>query len=422
MKRIALLSLVAFMAMGTAYADIDNLDIGGDLMAEYFFSSELQAKDSETDFLRTEGHLWFQADLDDNVMARISLEFDRALGNLNSPNPNSNDLSLFGSDDLDLFLEEAFIKVADISGSGLTLSVGRQFLNFGDNSAANDFNGWWGPGFIISDGNPGSPASIAQLGSYEIDPFDAIVATYELENAALNVIYARAAEDFSANNNDDIGVTALYGSYFGIEGHQIDAYFTWTDNNSNVDVDESMIIGARAAGDIMPELAYKVEVAYQFQDDNNPLLEVDALAIQAGINYHPDMDYNPNIGFIYTFLEGDNGGGFFAMDGKTYGLLADSVLGAGQITNANIFNLNGGWEPMQDVAWTADLYYIMLDEDVLIAGVGEDDGGFEIDTQIDYRFNDNLTTFLGGGVYFLGDATGRDDEAYFFRTGMKVNF
>jgi len=419
MKKIALLTLAACLAMSPAYADIDNMDIGGSIMAEYFFSSELVGTDSETDFLRTEGMLWFQADLDDNVMARISIEFDRAMDSSQGWGRNDLAASSFGGfDNLDLFLEEAFVKVADIAGSGFTFTVGRQFLNFGDDPNADNFNRWWGPGFVISDSDPMSPGSLAQLGSYEIDPFDAVVVSYEMEDFAISGIYARTIEDYDSFVNDDSAVTALYGSYFGIEGHQIDQYVAWEDNN--IGSSNTLVFGGRASGDITPDFAYKAEVAYQMDDDNlNPAAEVEGLAIQAGINYHPEFEYNPNIGLLYTFLEGDNGDGPRFMDGKTYGLLADSFAW-GQLTNAHVFNLNGGFEPMESVAWTADLYYIIMDDDLPVTN--DDDGGFEVDSQIDYRFNDNLTTFLGGGVYFIGDAYGRDDEAYFFRTGLKVAF
>ena len=99
-------------------------------------------------------------------------------------------------------------------------------------------------------------------------------------------------------------------------------------------------------------------------------------------------------------------------------------------TNMHVFNLNGGLLLNEDVAWTLDLYYLMLEED---DALGDDTVGFEVDTQIDYRFNDNLTTFIGGGVFFPDDAAenaanaaagtlGNDDEALFFRAGVKVNF
>jgi len=436
MKRIALLSVLGLMAMGTAYADIDNMNIGGDFMAEYFFANDATslgaaAKD-EADFIRTEGHLWFQADLDDNVMARISLEFDRALDQQTSNNYGFGGARFGSTGGLDVFLEEAFVKVSDIAGSGFSASVGRQFLNFGDDPNADNFNRWWGPGFIIADGNPDCPFLLTDMGSYEIDPFDAIVVSYSTEVASASVVYARAFEDNFVGINSDSALTALYGSYFGFEGHQIDAYFTWADNNQDKTLNEGnrYIFGLRAAGDIMPEVAYKVEGAYQIDESGNSFApEFSAFAVQAGLNYHPDVNLKPNVGFLYTFLQGDKDkgvvGGFEApFEGKTFGLLYEGLsknYGLGYFSNTNVFNLNGGFEPYQNIAWTADLYYFLLDEKNPVTN--DDEGSFEIDSQIDYKFNDNLTTFVGGGVLFPGDGLMLNaDDAAFFRTGVKVKF
>lgn len=458
MKKVTILTMASFLMFGAvaSQAAIDNIDIGGDFMMEYFFGDNtvdlLSDADDEIDFIRTEFHLWFQADLDDNVMARISLEGDRAL-NQWQYNPTTASLGLNtlvpGTvGDLEIFIEEAFVKVKDIGGYGFSISAGRQFLNYGDDPLADNFNQWWGPGFIIADSLTNDPLLLAQLGSYEIDPFDAIVLSWENEMYRVDVMHARDVEDNLLGNNgtftnDDATLWAIYGSYFGFENHQIDLYATFNDQNSgnsgmgSIGFDgEKYIIGARAAGDITEEVAYKAEVAYQFEDNSiNSNLEADAFGAQAGINYHPGLEYNPNVGLIYTFLQqdGDSWTGFSApFEGKTYGLLFEgfakivpaSIASPVSFTNMHVFNLNGGFEPMEDVAWTLDFYYFLLQDDL---GLNiSDDAGFEVDTQVDYRFNDNLTTFLGGGVYIPGDAVddwlGTDDEAYFFRTGVKVAF
>ncbi|HOL96823.1 MAG TPA: alginate export family protein, partial [bacterium] len=276
MKKVTLLTLASFLMFGAvaSQAAIDNIDIGGDFMLEYFFGENTvdlndDVKD-ETDFLRTEFHLWFQADLDDNVMARISLEGDRALNQL-QPGLNTLNAGTFG--DLEIFIEEAFIKVMDIGGYGFSISAGRQFLNYGDDPLADNFNQWWGPGFIIADSLTNDPLLLAQLGSYEIDPFDAIVLSWENEQYRLDILHARDVEDNLAGptgvTNDDATLWAIYGSYFGFENHQIDLYATFNDQNGGVGSigfeGEKYIIGARAAGDITEEIAYKAEVAYQFE-------------------------------------------------------------------------------------------------------------------------------------------------------------
>lgn len=462
MKQLTVLTLAAFLALGvTANAAIDNIDIGGDIFMEFFTSDDFDFNDNnnaddQEDFFRMEGHLWFQADLDDNITARISLEFDRAFNQAGLPGASANDVSVSNSDDLEIFLEEAFIKVQDIWGSAVSVSVGRQFVNFGDDPNADNFNQWWGPGFIIADSRTNDPLVLSQLGSYEIDPFDAIIVTYELEQARIDLIHARDVDDVigaygSTHDDSDSTMTGLYASYFGIEGHQIDGYYTFNDQGADTFgilgfSGNQHIFGVRAAGDITESLAYKAEVAYQIQDrDRDKLLvgdDNDGFGAQAGLNYHPDMEYNPNVGFIYTFLEEDKDNeGFSApFEGKTYGQIAEGLIKVympGAFTNTHIFNLNGGFEPMENVALSMDLYYFLLDEEyvnIIDPTKNDDDGGFEIDAQVDYLFNENLTTFVGGGVLFPGDALeqgasndvgladGLDDTAWFFRAGMKVHF
>jgi hypothetical protein len=439
MKKFAVLALAAIVSFTatTAKADIDNLNIGGDAMMMYFYGSDFDRNSSvgdQVDFYRMEAHLFFQADLDDNVSVRTSLEVDRAFNQASGAASHS----LTGSNnDLEIYLEELVVCIKGIWGTNFNYSVGRQFLNYGDNQNAEDFNGWWGNSFVLGDANTNAPFLLQQIGSYEIDAFDASVVQYEGETFTTDLAFYTQNEElgFSApGRDDDAWGLLLYNSYFGIEGHQIDLYINYNEQSGTmgqVGFDgEQYTFGARAAGDINENLAYKAEVAYQMQDANTVgVAENEGFAAQAGLNYHPDTDYNPNIGIIYTLLQEDNNGNGFASpyEAKTYGLLAEGIVKttvpSGNFTNMNVFNLNGGLEFTDNVAGTLDLYYFLLDED---NATNDDDGGIEIDGQIDYRFSDNLTTFLGGGVLFPGDAlengAGNDDAAYFIRTGFKVNF
>lgn len=446
MKKILALVAAASIAFApVANADIDNMDIGGDVLFMYAnVNNAVDLNDNgadRTDFFRTEAHLYFQADLDDNITTRISIEADRAL-NQSSVVAN-NALVGANADDLEIFLEELFVQWHNALGSNFNVSAGRQFLNYGDNSHADDFNGWWGDGFVISDARAASPLTINGFGTYEKDPFDAIVIQYEADNASVDVGYYMDTEELTSGASGvdgDAEGLFIYGQYFGIEGHQIDLYYNYNEANDPVFTGaigfegEQHMVGARAAGDIMPTLAYKVEFAYQFQDHTAAAaVETEGFAVQGGLNYHPDMAYNPNIGVMYTLFSEDNGSGFSSpFEGKTYGVLGEGFVrstaigGFGSFTNMNVINVYGGLEFTDKVAGTLDLYYFLLDDD-FPAVAGDDDGGFEVDAQIDYLVNNNMSAFLGGGVLIPSDAFenaagGNDDEAYFVRTGFKVNF
>lgn len=477
MKRYTLLALVAAFVMfpGMARADISNMDMGGDLMLLIYWGENTDdfndRNGNEVDFLRMEAHLWFQADLADNVMVRISMEVDREMESFESP---FDDPAFVPSDlwddgwtnDLEVFLEEAFISIANIYDTALSLKMGRQFMNFGDNPEADDFNRFWGGSLWFGDGNPNSPMDLSQMGTWEIHPFDAILFEWDFDAAIIDAFYAQAVDD-PTEMDADLNVWGINASYIGLEGHQFDGYFAFTDGNwrgvtfggDRGGKIKHYLVGVRAAGDLLPEeLSYKAEFAYNFGDiDDGGLFipafgdlnagdgDFDGFAIEAGLNYHPDMDYSPEIGFIYTYLDGDDknlpAGGrddfdgiYFPFEAKTYGQIADSFV----FTNVHIFHVNGGVAFNDQWSMDADWYYFLLDEKSgsttqlsrlprAWGAANDKDLGFELDLQLNYVFNENVATFLGGGVFWPGDAIedmsgGADDEAYFIRTGLKVAF
>ncbi|MEW6237728.1 MAG: alginate export family protein [Candidatus Omnitrophota bacterium] len=429
----------------------DSLCFGGDILGEYFHSENLwdlsNGGGDVNNLLRAEAHLYLQVELDYNILLRASGEIDRELERVViDPTSASHGLRGVEADGVEAYLEEAFFQIKNIAGGGFSFIAGRQFLNYGDNLAANDYNQWWGPGFIIADSLSNDPLLITQLGSYEIDPFDAVVIRHESEFTQIDAFYARSVENVWQPKGIGVNteLAGFYASYFGIENHQLDLYFTFNGENAPQAVTgmggEKYIVGGRAAGDAADSLAYKIELAYQLNHADNAQLawkqDADALGAQAGLNYHPVCKLSPNAGFIYTFLQQDGAEGTmngFAspFEGKTYGIIAEGLMktfdGINPFTNMHVFNLNGGVKPAEDLALSVDLYYFLLDEAIQRSGKKRDDGGLELDAQADYLITDNVRSFVGGGVYFPGKAAeeiyaGNDDDAYFLRAGIKVRF
>ena len=123
------------LCVAPSYADIDNLDIGGDVSVWMVYTDNTEdfndEGDDQDDFIRTELHLWFEAELADNVMARISLEADRAWQNEDADYTDSSN-GMQPSSNLDVFVEEAYIKISDIYDSMVSVQLGRQFISYGD--------------------------------------------------------------------------------------------------------------------------------------------------------------------------------------------------------------------------------------------------------------------------------------------------
>ena len=455
-----LLALVACLAMPLAStAEITWTDIGGDISLLYFYSANVLdfdndgAGDDDGDLLRSEIHLNFKADLDDNVSVVISMEADRDLGSLDVDNFATNGHNGFGIDDMAIFLEEAYITIAEPMDLPFTLTGGRFFYNLGDDSTADDYNGYWGDGAVIGDGDATIPGSLNWLGDWETDPFDGVKAVFDYDTFVLDAFWLLATDQNDVGDRaHDTEVLGLYGTYLGLEGMQLDGYFTWLNSDGTTafafpfNKSDQFTAGARWAGGCMDDtIAYKLEGAYQFgeAEDGGTLGmdgDIDAFFVEAGVNWHPDMDRNPEVGFMYTLNSGDDDTEDLeewlpVFENKGYGMIADAFV----YTNTHIFNISAGIDLTDDLRVHSDWYYFLsyedsdiddsiinLDADAATGMSTEDEIGFEVDAQLDYTFSDNVDAFVGGGVFFPGDAieevAGEDDEAYFVRTGVKVAF
>jgi len=408
-KLTTLLTALAVISLfGTAFAQ---LDIGGDIKVLGFWEDNVTDADDDADdqeaFLRTETHLWFQADLSDNVTTKISVETDRVW---------SQDDAEGGQNDLDVFLEEAWMQMMYLYDSAFSVKLGRQFVEFGD-------------GFIVGDSNPSSEATVADKGEWEVDPFDAVLAWYDGDDWILNLMGAKVVE--SGIGNDDIDVYGAYFSYSGAEEMVFDVYGFMAKIKSaymGITDADAYWVGARLAGTMVEGLSYKLEGTYEFGDVDAPVEgDISAWAVEAGAKYMFDAEYNPWVGLTYAFLSGDDDPldddfeDFMApFQNRIYGEIADPWVNC----NAHIFNLAGGFDVNEDVAVNLKYYYLMAAEDEVYGG--EDEIGHEVDAYLDYQFSEETTATLAAGFFSPGDAVknvlGTDDEAFFVRGGIKVEF
>lgn len=416
-KLTTLLTALAVISLfGTAFAQ---LDIGGDIKVLGFWEDNVTDADDDADdqeaFLRTETHLWFQADLSDNVTTKISVETDRVW---------SQDDAEGGQNDLDVFLEEAWIQMMYLYDSAFSVKLGRQFVEFGD-------------GFIVGDSNPFSEETVADKGEWEVDPFDAVLVWYDGDDWILNLMGAKVVE--SGIGNDDTDVYGAYFSYSGAEEMVFDLYGFMAKIKSDVfGIDDADVywVGARIAGTMVEGLSYKLEGTYEFGEAEDGDVDISAWAVEAGAKYMFDAEYNPWVGLTYVYLSGDDEPGdddwepFLApFQNRVYGEIADpTVNGFGHDDDltggAHIFNLAGGFDVNEDVAVNLKYYYLMAAEDDVYGG--EDEIGHEFDAYLDYQFSEETTATLAAGFAIPGDAVkevfGTDDEAFFLRGAVKVEF
>jgi hypothetical protein len=466
-----------------SFAEINHMDIGGSLDVYAFWSQNTidfdengdwmsPDADDQTDFLRLNARLYFTADLSDDVMVKISLEADRAFDSTVTGGDATLDSVLFlnanstKTEDLDIFVEEAYMKFSQIYGTCATVTVGRKYMNYGDDVNSEElYNTWWGNSFVLGDAQTAVMPDLSIQGTIEADPFDAVLVSFDMDTWMMDIGYAKAAE--TTYQDEDADLWFAYMQYVGLDNHQIDAYFLYSTMDGDLVVGgddvraDHYLFGVRVAGDITDQFAYKVELAYNFGDLDAYGTEgdIDGFAAQLGINWHPETDCNGDLGFMYTYLEGDEDAGqqedfegFIApFENKMYGEIADVFVR----TNMHVFNLYGGVDLREDIRLSSGLFYYLLasdDFDTPLLGqfgyyggglTDEDDLGWEWDVYLDYQFNEEVTAQLAAGVFFPGDAIDNSyydwysegqsgpikygeldesDEAIFFRGSVKVNF
>jgi hypothetical protein len=441
---VAALAVLCFVPH--ASADLDNMDIGGDVkVLGYLGENTTDFNDNsgdQTDFLRVEAHLWFDADLSDNVTTRISVEVDRDMDTLDVEGGPAS----ASADDLEVFLEEAWVKVAYIYDSAMSVQIGRQFIELGD-------------GFLIGDSSPGSE-TLNGKGEYEVDPFDAVRFTYDGDDWVLDLIYMKTIE--TGTLDFDAELYTAYFTYNGWEDYVLDVYFIMQDfdgvdpfasrgsvalgyggyddsysdghlssSHGSINNGEVYALGARLAGSALDDsLTYKLEGVYEFGEvdlsGTSADPDVSAYAIEAGLKYMFDAEYNPWVSLTYVLLSGDNDADDFEIflpfaENRTYGEIGDLFAS----TNLHITNLAGGIDINEDVALSLQYYYFhAFDEDTIWGG--EDDIGHEFDVYLDYQFSEETSAVLAGGFLIPDDAIegayGDDDDAWFVRAGVKVEF
>ena len=167
------------------------------------------------------------------------------------------------ADDLEVY--QAYIEANEMFGYPLRLRIGRQALKFG--------SGW-----LVGTGDAG--------GNFSGISFDAIRLTYATDMFSLDAVWAKLVESGPTEEDGDVDLYALYGSYLGLENIVIDAYWilardaravadtypgwfgNWVEDVLGVDdydVTNLHTVGLRGAGTV-GAFDFEAEFAYQFGD------------------------------------------------------------------------------------------------------------------------------------------------------------
>jgi hypothetical protein len=487
MKHSATLIAMAIVAIVCAPSFAQDITVGGDILIEGVFVdnvNDLRDTDSsdkpggydyvsggspdyaeddgdrsygnnrdEDAFIRLETHIFVEAALADNVRSRISVEADKTFSNEDGSMSASSDSS-FGrphDDDLDIFLEEAWIEWSEIGGYPVRGTFGRQFIQMHD-------------GFVIGDALPSSPVFLSDVGNGEVDPFDAIRLDVEpAESLLITAFFSKVAE--TRGYNKDVDMYYINGDYGLFDGqHTVSLYYMfWKDDGAGFGSGSGVVpradihqVGGRVAGAFLEEeIHYHVELTGQIGDVELPgdstEPDIEAYALEAGAQWTPQAmaEQNFAIGFAYSFFSGDDDatddeyeGYTILADNRTWGEIADFFTGlvvnhypGAMFTGVHVFNADASITVIEDLDLAVELFYFLAAEDVAVGGgpamggeTGDEDIGFELDVYGRYQITENLVAKLDAGFFEPGDATenffgaGNDDTAYFVRGGVSVSF
>lgn len=382
------------------------------------------------------------ADLTDNVSVVVNLFNQRDWNaNLFDDNSGVGYSTSNATDEFDIGVDLAYVQMKEIFYAPLTLTIGRQDIEFGR-------------GFIIGNWNIQDPNNGLTLDEYSaVTSYDAVVAALDFDPWTIHFASVFADQNSINSNDDRIVYIANVNYQFSEYNAEWEGYFMHDHQrvgdstaasvpptvNESVRTNTTYVVGTRAQYDPIEPLTLGGEVAYQFGQyfattSTGVLVgtdgqQRDAWALDLFGEYRwSDHVYSPYVGLEYVFLSGDdpaadnNNSDHKGWNGlfrsPTYGVIYDyletyyqtALVGdAAQSDNHQHLAINSGFMPMDDLSIDGTFYIFWTDEDVISTtggNSGENVGTFagnELDVQVTYDYTEDVTFGLGLAWFFPGD-------------------
>jgi hypothetical protein len=226
----------------------------------------------------------------------------------------------------------------------------------------------------------------------------------------LTGLWSKVSETFAAEEDGDVDVYALYGSYTGLEDLVIDGYVAFLRSaagfaQGNEETVELTTVGARVAGergafDFEGELAYQtgqamVAIGVSGASD----IDYDALGANVEIGFTFDNDKQTRIFLGAAFFEGTDGDdvGFNRMFSDWE---YSEFLGNTDLSNVMIIRGGVGTQWTEKISTSSVLSWFQVDEET---GSSDDTLGIELGTAITYDYSEDLYFELGWASFFVDD-------------------
>jgi hypothetical protein len=433
--------MVAFIA-APSFAAVQNVKVSGDIDTtsvirnNFDFGATANTNGALNEVLSQVG-LKVQADLTDNVSATIKLLNERLWGSESTSNTTVD-------------LEAAFVTLKEFLYSPLTLQIGRQPLQYGNQ-------------LIIGKNTSTSPniSTAADL-SKDIN-FDAIKAVLNYDPLTIDLFASKVSGTTVVSGN--IGGVDTTNNLYGINAAYklgdkmstvIEAY-TFIDINHNGDFggvnqtkgDAIYVPGLRLSTNPIEGLNFQLEGALELgkvgmstgtSTDNRKLA---AFALQGYTSYVLPVLKNlkPIVSGSYTYLSGDKrqdaAGQGAVQSGTTkawqqlyynqnVGRIWSAILGTK--SDSSLVQLTGSLNPIQDLTTALSWSGLWLNHKNTPIGSlanGSTYLGSELDADLTYAYTEDVKFGLSAGVFLTGkafDSTANSKNASQVLTSVNVAF
>lgn len=483
MKHLRILGVfaLALAFSATAFAETQTVKVSGSLDAKWIYKSDFDLRENNETAVTggtvpgagagltsgvvnsNDGADWFMstaqveiaADLTDNVSVVINL-FNQRDWNSNIYDSTTSTLN----NEFDLGVDLAYVTLKEAFYAPLTLTLGRQDIEFGR-------------GLVLGNWNIQDPqASIVADEFSAVTSYDAARATLDFEPWTLDFVYINLAQG-DHNDEDDRSFwftnvnyqfseyNAEWEGYFGLDWDKATADNTATLGAVSGSVDprsnETYMVGTRGQFDPVTNMTLGAEFAYQWGNSasatrGTQVADREAYMFDIFGEYRwSDHAYKPFVGLEYFITTGDDATSANTFEGwnglfrsPTYGAIHDylgtyytTALAGDTASSTNLHTIfvSAGFAPMEDLKIDAKYYWFWADEDILNStpvglptNVG-DELGSEIDVNVTYDYTEDVTFSLGlawfmpGAVYddALGSSvSGSNDQGDLNASAMQV--
>ena len=414
-KRLILvlaLALLVGLTFSAAYAEVQNVKVSGDINILGVARNDFNMGNSATPklnsrFFATLTRVRIDADLTDNVMTTVRLI-------------NERDWTAESTSNTDIDLDLAYVTLKEFLYSPLTLTLGRQEINFGNSLIMGNSHNYSYTSGSTAIGN--LPVDLS-----ERKAFDAIRATLNYDPLIIDAVYAKLSNSNSITSDasaDLFGVNVSYDltKKINVQGYIWDKKDKTATGVINSKKDNVYTVGGLITAKPIQDLKASLEAAYQFGDARNATDSTarNAYALQAMADYtFSKVKFTPAVGAAYTLLSGprknkaETGWSQMFYD-QRLGNIAYALL---PFSNLQAIGLHASAKPVEDVTLTANLtnFRLMEHQPTSIAYTGLDgntialtsnrkDLGNELDVTGLYDYTEDVQLGLTWGYFAAGKA------------------